>query len=103
MKTPEGRDWWQKFGGYFNGVFNLKKGSLSRRVLSEYLAENAKGSKPKSLETPLDEPETDTTGIEEPAWLTADDEAILDRIWDRIGQKPVQGAETPTDVETLEE
>ena len=102
MKTPEGRDWWQKFGGYFNGVFNLKKGSLSRRVLSEYLAEKATGSKPKSLETPLDEPETDTTCIEEPAWLTADDEAILDRIWDRIGQKPVQGAEAPTDVETPE-
>lgn len=39
MKTPEGREFWLKKGMDINVSFDLKEGSLSRRVLSEYLKE----------------------------------------------------------------
>ncbi len=39
MRTKEGRKFWLENGSDFDGVFDLKEGSLSRRVLSAYLKE----------------------------------------------------------------
>jgi SPP1 gp7 family putative phage head morphogenesis protein len=36
MKTTEGRSWWKQNGITFKGKFDLKEGSLSRKVLDEY-------------------------------------------------------------------
>jgi hypothetical protein len=37
MKTQEGRDFWKKNGGPFQGKFNLSEGSQSRKVLESYV------------------------------------------------------------------
>ncbi len=118
METVEGRDWWKKFGGYFEGKFDLSENSLSRRVLTKYLAEKGIEIRKKSLAVsehdqwsifkdssaglenglPLnDDSEGDRSEFD---WqhdknihcenfdvLTAEDEAILDRIWDAIGRE----------------
>ena len=39
MATSQGRAWWKKNGGAFDGTFDLKKGSTSRRVLDAYAKE----------------------------------------------------------------
>jgi hypothetical protein len=39
MRTPEGRAWWQAFGNELDLRFDLKPGSLSRRILNAYLKE----------------------------------------------------------------
>lgn len=36
MSTKKGRDWWQKNGEAHSGTFDLREGSISRRVLSAY-------------------------------------------------------------------
>lgn len=38
MKTPEGRAYWKENGGGFSGIFDLREGSQSRRVLDAYVA-----------------------------------------------------------------
>lgn len=42
MKTSEGRSWWKEHGASFEGVFDLKKGSLSREVFDAYQKERAR-------------------------------------------------------------
>ena len=42
MKTSEGRAWWKKNGFTFNGAFDTKPGSQSRKVLEAYVAEKFK-------------------------------------------------------------
>jgi hypothetical protein len=46
MKTKRGREFWRDHGSDFDATFDLSEGSLSRRVLSEYLKE--KGVDPSS-------------------------------------------------------
>lgn len=70
MKTPEGREFWKKYGDAVDVTFNTSKTSVGRRVLEAYAA--AKFSKPtKSFEQ---EPEVD--------------EELLDQIWYNIGKDP---------------
>ena len=38
MKTQEGRDWWKTNGEGVDVTFDLKPGSLSRKILSEYVS-----------------------------------------------------------------
>ena len=118
METEEGRDWWRKYGGYFDGQFDLKVDSVSRRVLAKYLAEKGIEIRKKSLQVSAhgqwsvfkassaglenglprdprsegDRSEFDWRNdknihCENPDVLTAEDEAILDRIWDAIGRE----------------
>ncbi len=118
MMTEEGRDWWKKYGGYFEGQFDLEDNSASRRVLTQYLAEKGIEIRKKSLAFSAHDQwsvfKGSTAGIEkalprdhdndgdrpEVDWpngknihcenfdvLTAEDEAILDRIWDAIGRE----------------
>ena len=49
MSTEKGREWWKKFGGYFFGQFHLAGDSLSRGVLTKYLAEKGIEIRKKSL------------------------------------------------------
>ena len=117
MATKKGRAWWKKYGGGFEGKFDLTEGSQSRRVLAQYLAEKDAQKKRKSLvaiagdrgtgrdnliddfdnRTPAhpqtgdwsDELWCDWNGSD---WehhdsFSADDEEILDKIWDRIGRE----------------
>ncbi len=46
MKTPEGRAWWDDNGVGFDGVFDLKPGSASRKAWDAYLARKASEKKP---------------------------------------------------------
>ncbi|WP_010588281.1 phage portal protein [Schlesneria paludicola] len=100
MLTPERREWWRKFGGPFEATFDLRRNSRSRKVLAAYVAERA--ARPKLSEgkqwLPSDEGrhlvsakiqnlESEYELNETPDLLTADDEALLDRIWDRFGQE----------------
>lgn len=39
MQTSAGRDWWKANGSAWEGVFDLSDGSLSRKMLSDYLRE----------------------------------------------------------------
>lgn len=39
MASPEGRAWWKKWGTSFTGRFDLREGSISRRVLEGYAKE----------------------------------------------------------------
>jgi hypothetical protein len=119
MKTEEGRDWWRKYGGYFDGQFHLKAKSVSRRVLAQYQAEKGieirkkslsasaheswsvfkdsssdahENGLPRDLHNEGDRSEFDWRNdknihCENPDVLTAEDEAILDRIWDAIGRE----------------
>ena len=118
MMTEEGRDWWKKFGGYFEGKFDLSANSVSRKVLTDYQAEKGIEIRKKSLAVSApdqwsvfkdssaglengmsrnldgegDRSEFDLQNdknihCENPDVLTAEDEAILDRIWDAIGRE----------------
>ena len=118
MMTEEGRDWWRKYGGYFDGQFDLKADSVSRRVLANYLAEKEIEIRKKSLQDSAHDQwsvfKDSSAGLENglprdlrsegvrsefdwrndknihcenPDVLTAEDEAILDRIWDAIGRE----------------
>ena len=44
MKTPEGRTYWKENGGGFSGIFDLREGSQSRKVLDAYVAAKTKGT-----------------------------------------------------------
>lgn len=72
MKTKSGRDWWVERGSSFNGTFDLHPDSLSSRVLREYVAEKGRRITANDAGTDLD----------------ADDDAILDKIWDDVGRDP---------------
>lgn len=43
MKTPEGRAYWKENGGGFSGIFDLREGSQSRKVLDAYVAAKQAG------------------------------------------------------------
>jgi Phage portal protein len=116
MQTERGRNWWKKYGGYFEGRFDLAAESVSRRVLTKYLAEKGIEIRKKSLavsehdQWPGDEAffvamenglpcnhssdgdqsefkwrNDKSIHCENPDVLTAEDEEILDRIWNAIG------------------
>lgn len=74
MKSEKGREWWKSQGVSFEGEFDLTPGSLSMKVLSEYV-------KQKGLTT--------NEFIEDES-LT--DEKILDFIWDQLGSDLVANA-----------
>lgn len=42
VKTSEGRKWWHQYGRSFDAIFDLQRGSLSRRMLAAYIAEKRK-------------------------------------------------------------
>jgi hypothetical protein len=73
MRTPAGRGWWKEHGDTFRGRFDLAEGSTSRRVLAAYVAQRGPTGNGVVANVSAEEIE-----------LTAADEAILDRIWDRI-------------------
>ena len=79
MKTAEGRAWWKDHGYGMSLSFDLSPDSLGRRVLSEYLEQKGitleKARKPRRRGRRREEM---------PPELTPEDEAILDRIWDRL-------------------
>lgn len=110
MENEVDREWWKDFGRDFQGTFILRHDSKSRRILDRYLQEKQE-ERLKSL--PLGDPllrgfdhvETDIPPVirddrtatapslaaefigELPDQLTAEDEMILDRIWDEIGKQ----------------
>jgi hypothetical protein len=45
MSTKAGQDWWRDNGTGWNGTFDLRDGSDSRRVLSQYVRDRAKKNK----------------------------------------------------------
>ena len=82
MKTQEGRDWWKENGSGLDMQFDLKGGSVSRKVFDNYVTEKAKKSKSLSI----DKQTRDDRKIEQPPVLDIEDEKILDAIWDKIGK-----------------
>lgn len=52
MKTKEGRDWWLENGHAFEARFDLREGSLSRRVLAEYIKARAAKEAERAREEP---------------------------------------------------
>ena len=114
MLTEERRTWWRKYGGRFTGRFGLSKQSKQRLILEAYLSERGHASsEPQGKSLSLG---TQTSGIKDwavdefrceppkrhstegdpvavndeagefPDRLTEEEETLLDRIWDRIGQ-----------------
>lgn len=77
MRTPEGRDVWKRIGSDLDMKFDLSGDSLSVKVLRGYLAEKGV-SKARS---------TGRKGGRkvESIDLTPEDEAVLDRVWARLG------------------
>lgn len=85
MRTERGREWWKQNGGTWSGTFDLSPGSLSRRVLSNYLKEKGLDygvtANAKSLSKQVHSRRQD---VETPPVLSPQDEEILDRIWDNL-------------------
>jgi hypothetical protein len=44
MRTQQGRDWWRANGSTWNGSFDLKAGSYSRRTFAEYTRSKRRGN-----------------------------------------------------------
>lgn len=89
--TKEGRDWWKENGsGIANMEFDLTPGSRSLRVLYGYLEERAKeravGAKKLSMGEREEENDDWGDGYEH-ADLSRNDDAALDRIWDKIAKE----------------
>lgn len=78
MKTAEGRDWWKANGEGQSYEFDLRKGSLSHRVLDAYMS-----AKAREAVKAAERRSTRASGHEE-ITLAPQDEAILDRVWARI-------------------
>jgi SPP1 gp7 family putative phage head morphogenesis protein len=72
MKSREGREWWKDNAVSFEGTFDLKEGSLSRRVLDEYV----KAKEAERLARNENAPR-----------LSKSDEKLLDTIWDKIAKE----------------
>lgn len=112
MKTKRARDWWNRWGGYFEGRYDLRDNSRSEKILKRYDAEKRKlrGRKaytqmPQFLELGQRMPRNDSTTFkgstntddwrsirhaglyEELGLLSEADEEILDRIWDEITEE----------------
>lgn len=111
MTTKQGRQWWKDYGGYFDGEFNLRKGSASRTLLTRYLSEKSRLQRKKAnvadllalpasaLHQPIMSRAADATSpfwheswtnlqqssVEEADWLSEQDELILDAIWEELG------------------
>ena len=116
MLTKKGKKWWQDYGGYFEGTFDLSDGSTSHQVLTRYAAEKQKKSRRKALSAlghdpwvpeailsnerdqwSLDpgvmkgnEDQKDSAKLdpvcENPDPLTPADEQILDQIWGELAR-----------------
>lgn len=88
-----GAEWWKENGDQFEAHFNTHPNSRSMRVLRAYLKE--KGMQPPELEKARkpDDNRKMPRG-EHPPDLDERDDAILKRIWDRIGKlhRDKQGA-----------
>ena len=78
MCTAEGRDWWKANGHSIDLSFDLKEGSLNRRIWEAYLREK-QGAKVEQCD------------------FTDDDLSIADSIWDAIGRelRGQEGASSP--------
>lgn len=100
MLTEERRDWWRKYGGSYEAKFSLRADSRSRRILAEYMAERASRSKSADIKywwpdskaqhlasTNIPDLELEYDVGEIPDLLTTEDEVLLDRIWDKLGQE----------------
>jgi hypothetical protein len=96
MKTQEGRDWWKANGCDTLMKFDLKAGSLSRRVLEAYLKEKQAIHKALSKSaSPADERTAGDslhTALEMPPILSAADDLLLDAIWDHLGREDLTNA-----------
>ena len=82
MATSSGRAAWKAHGEACFVTFDLAPGSVSSRVFAAYLEE--KGIALTKAAHESRQPERD---VEHPPELTAEDDAILGRIWDRIGRE----------------
>jgi hypothetical protein len=116
MRTKSGREWWQKYGGAFEGTFDLKPDSTSRQVLEKYIAAKKSPPKRKSLVAATDDPSRGDDGLlhetvadvhgdsgdqpgqswfdqqlqdeERPDGFSSTDEEVLDQIWDELDREP---------------
>jgi len=79
MKTQAGRDFWKKYGESIDVKFRLKKDSLSRRVLREYLAKKGMADDFELSH----HPGKDYVDCDE---LSDEDERLLDEVWDEIAE-----------------
>lgn len=119
MKNKAGRTWWSRFGGYFEGRYNLREHSVSEKTFKRYAAEKRRKSKSKAYRDlprviyqlnsreahDLDDRVVLKTSSSNNNWqpisrdglfehadpLSAEDEEILDRIWDEIAEEEKNG------------
>jgi GNAT superfamily N-acetyltransferase len=75
MKTPEGREWWKVNGEDGDMEFDLRAGSLSRKVFAEYLRRKKGKGTPATAKG--------TRKVESPD-LTDDEGKVLDSVWDDL-------------------
>lgn len=88
MRTQEGRDWWKANGFDLpNAKFDLKDGSLSRKVLKMYLEEKSKKGTNNVFDFTVNRELSEDEGDAEECPLTAEDEAALDRSWKRLEEE----------------
>jgi len=91
---PGGMEWWEENGGSFSASFDLKEGSLSMQILTQYLEEKAKQEKTtveewmartaaKKQDKKDPKGKKDQKGHEEIP-LDDQDHDILNRIWKKI-------------------
>jgi hypothetical protein len=87
MQTEAGREWWLKNGGPFDATFDLADDSLSMRIWSDYVAKKAATGKELTEARKPRRVSPRRSRIENPPETTSEDEAILDKIWDRIARE----------------
>jgi len=88
MKTKEGRLWWLHNGDSIDVEFDLREGSLSRRTLDAYLKEKGITIDTKAMDNESNERQPNKRKeYEQPPYMTPEDDAILDRIWDAIAKE----------------
>ncbi len=80
VANPVAREWWRAHGSDVSATFDLAPTSLSSQVLDAYLGSRGMRDMAKSRRP-------DQRDIANPPELTPEDEAELDRIWDRIGRE----------------
>lgn len=86
MALPGGKEWWKRNGGIFEAVFDLDDDSLSMEVHRAYMEERRKRDG-KSLNSK--QASTDN-------FLSAEDDEILDQIWERFAQTGFNAHRTKT-------
>ncbi len=90
MKSKEGREWWKENGDSFLATFDLSEGSLSRRVLSAYQEEKKNRKQKMALST-----KQKSGGAGEEIFLSEEDDAILDAVWEKLSTNRKKLAQAP--------